>query len=760
MQIETTPELVSKVYVKITESITKYRKLVNRPLTLTEKILVGHLDDIESAKDLEPGKSYSFLRPDRVALQDVTGQMVILQFMQSGLKRSTLPTTVHCDHLIRAKVSGDVDIKVALDENSEVYKFLESSSSKYGIGFWKPGAGIIHQVVLENYAFPGGLMIGTDSHTPNAGGLGMLAIGVGGLDATEVMAGFPWELLYPKRIGVHLKGELNGWVAPKDVILYVAWKLTVSGGTNAIVEYFGPGTKSISCTGKATITNMGAEIGATCSVFPYDDKMKVYLDSTNRGQIADLADRYKDILVADPEVEQNPEKYFDKVIEIDLSTLEPYIAGPHTPDLARPISRLAADVKENKYLDTISVALIGSCTNSSYEDMTRAASVAEQAKSHGINVQIPLLVTPGSEQIRATIERDGQMHTLNEIGATVLANACGPCIGQWNRPEIKPGEPNTIVTSFNRNFPGRNDGRRETMAFMGSPELIVALALGGRLSFNPLKDTLKGSDGKEFKLEPPKKAPEVPSKGFSNIGEIYVPPAANPDEIEVIINPSSGRLQKLEPFLKWDGKDFVELPLLLKAKGKCTTDHISPAGAWLSLRGHIDKISDNIFLGAVNAFTNDVGKGKNQLNGNTESFPVIARQYKEKGMKWIVVGDNNYGEGSSREHAAMSPRYLGCAAVIARSFARIHETNLKKQGVLALTFVNPSDYDKIQETDKISILDLSQIQPGKNVKCVLTHKDGTKDEIALKHSYNDFQIKWFKAGSALNIMREREAQAA
>lgn len=759
MEIETTPELVSKVYKKIEDNISKYRKLVNRPLTLTEKILVGHLDDIETAKDLEPGKSYSFLRPDRVALQDVTGQMVILQFMQSGLKRSTLPTTVHCDHLIRAKVSGDVDIKVALDENSEVYKFLESSSRKYGIGFWKPGAGIIHQVVLENYAFPGGLMIGTDSHTPNAGGLGMLAVGVGGLDATEVMAGFPWELLYPKRIGIHLKGELNGWVAPKDIILYVAWKLTVSGGTNAIVEYFGPGTKSISCTGKATITNMGAEIGATCSVFPYDDKMEVYLKSTNRGQIADLANKHRDILVADPEIEQNPEKYFDKVIEIDLSALEPYIAGPHTPDLARPISALAEDVKQNKYLDTISVALIGSCTNSSYEDMTRAASVAEQAKSHGMNVKIPLLVTPGSEQIRATIERDGQMHTLNEIGATVLANACGPCIGQWNRPEIKPGEPNTIVTSFNRNFPGRNDGRRETMAFMGSPELIVALALGGRLSFNPLKDTLKGSDGKEFKLEPPKKAAEVPSKGFSNVGQIYVPPAANPDEIQVIINPASGRLQKLEPFLKWDGKDFVDLPLLLKAKGKCTTDHISPAGAWLSLRGHIDKISDNIFLGAVNAFTSDVGKGKNQLNGNTESFPVIARQYKENGLKWIVIGDNNYGEGSSREHAAMSPRYLGCAAVIARSFARIHETNLKKQGVLALTFVNPSDYDKVQESDKISILDLSNMQPGKNIRCILNHKDGTKDEIALKHSYNDFQIKWFKAGSALNIMREREAQA-
>ncbi len=759
MQIETTPDLVSKVYTKIKENIIKYRKVVNKPLTLTEKILVGHLDDIQTAKDLEPGKSYSFLRPDRVALQDVTGQMVILQFMQSGLKRSSLPTTVHCDHLIRAKVSGDVDIKVALDENSEVYKFLESSCRKYGIGFWKPGAGIIHQVVLENYAFPGGLMIGTDSHTPNAGGLGMLAVGVGGLDATEVMAGFPWELLYPKRIGIHLKGELNGWVAPKDVILYVAMKLTVSGGTNAIVEYFGPGTKSISCTGKATITNMGAEIGATCSVFPYDDKMEVYLKSTNRGEIAELANKHREILVADPEIEQNPEKYFDKVIEIDLSTLEPYIAGPHTPDLARPISQLADDVKKNNYLDTVSVALIGSCTNSSYEDMTRAASVAEQAKSHGIHIKIPLLVTPGSEQIRATIERDGQMKTLHDIGATVLANACGPCIGQWNRPEMKPDEPNTIITSFNRNFPGRNDGRRETMAFMGSPELIVALALGGRLSFNPLKDTLKGPDGKEFKLEAPKKAPEVPSQGFSNIGDIYVPPAANPDEITVVINPSSERLQKLEPFLKWDGKDFVELPLLLKAKGKCTTDHISPAGAWLSLRGHIDKISDNVFLGAVNAFTGDVGKGKNELNGNTESFPVIARQYKDKGLKWIVVGDNNYGEGSSREHAAMSPRYLGCGAVVARSFARIHETNLKKQGVLALTFVNPADYDKVQETDKISILDLSQIQPGKNVKCILHHKDGIKDEIALKHSYNDFQIKWFKAGSALNILREREAQA-
>ena len=755
MDIETTPELVSQVYKKLEENISKYRKMVNRPLTLAEKILVGHLDNIETAKP-EPGKSYVFLRPDRAALQDVTGQMVILQFMQSGLKRTKLPTTVHCDHLIQARVRGDVDTKVALDENSEVYKFLESASRKYGIGFWKPGAGIIHQVVLENYAFPGGLMIGTDSHTPNAGGLGMLAIGVGGLDAAEVMAGFPWELLYPKKIGVYLKGELNGWTAPKDVILYVAWKLTVSGGTNAIIEYFGPGARSISCTGKATITNMGAEVGATCSVFPYDEKMEAYLRTTGRGEIADLANKHKGLLTADAAVEQNPEKYFDKIIEIDLSTLEPYIVGPHTPDLARPISQLAEDVKKNNYLDSISVALIGSCTNSSYEDMTRAANVAEQAKSKGIKVKIPLLVTPGSEQIRATIERDGQMEILTNIGATVLANACGPCIGQWKRPELKPGESNTILTSFNRNFPGRNDGRRETMSFMGSPELVVAIALGGNLSFNPLKDTLKTPEGKEFKLDPPNKAPEVPSKGFKSIIDVYVPPSENPEELEVIINPNSSRLQKLEPFPKWDGQDFLELSILLKAKGKCTTDHISPAGAWLMYRGHLDKISDNIFLGADNAFTNEVGKGKNQLTGKTESFPVIARQYKERGLKWVVIGDSNYGEGSSREHAAMSPRYLACTAVIARSFARIHETNLKKQGVLALTFANSSDYDKIRETDRISLIGLKDLKPEKPVNCIIYHEDGYKEEISLKHSYNDFQIKWFQAGSALNILRESE----
>ena len=756
MEIESTPELVSHVYKKAEENILKFRKMVNGPLTLSEKILVGHLEDINDAKNIESGKNYVFLRPDRVALQDVTGQTTILQFMQAGLKRTVLPTTVHCDHLIQARVEGDSDTKAAISENSEVYKFLESASRKYGIGFWKPGAGIIHQVVLENYAFPGGLMIGTDSHTPNAGGLGMLAIGVGGLDAAETMAGLPWELLYPKRIGIYLTGELNGWTAPKDIILYVASKLTVSGGTNSIIEYFGPGAKSISCTGKATITNMGAEIGATCSVFPYDERMEVYLRTTNRGMLADLANKYKDLLTEDPEVEQNPEKHFDKVIRIDLSTLEPHIVGPHTPDLARPISQMAEDVKKNNYLDNISVALIGSCTNSSYEDMSRAASMAEQAKSRGIKTKIPLLVTPGSEQIRATIERDGQMESLKSIGATVLANACGPCIGQWNRPELKKGEPNTIVTSYNRNFPGRNDGKRETMNFIGSPELVIALALGGRLSFNPLKDSLEAPDGSKFKLEPPKKAPEVPNKGFQKTEGIYIAPAEDPDSVEVIINKNSERLQKLEPFSQWDGNDFVNLPILVKAKGKCTTDHISPAGPWLFYRGHLDKLSDNLFLGAVNAYNNEVGKGKNTLTGKIQPFPDIAREYKAKGTKWIVIGDRNYGEGSSREHAAMSPRFMGCATVIAKSFARIHETNLKKQGILALTFANPDDYEKIKETDRISLVELNHLEQGKPVKCFIHHENGTKEEILLNHSYNNFQIQWFRAGSALNVLRSKE----
>ena len=754
MEISTTPELVSNVYSKLTENIAKFRNVVGRPLTLTEKILSGHLNEINET-NFSGGKDYVFLKPDRVALQDVTGQMVMLQFMQAELNQVSLPTTVHCDHLIRAEVQGDVDMKVSLDENSEVFKFLQSAAAKYGCGFWKPGAGIIHQVVLENYAFPGGLMIGTDSHTPNAGGLGMIAIGVGGLDAAETMAGLPWELLYPKRVGIKLTGKLDGWTAPKDIILKVAEELTVSGGTNSIVEYFGPGTKSISCTGKATITNMGAEIGATCSIFPYDERMETYLKYTNRKEIAELANQNKASLVADPEVELNPEKFFDKIIEINLSTLEPHIAGPHTPDLARSISELADDVTSNDYTDPISVALIGSCTNSSYEDMSRAASLAEQAKSKGIKSKIPLLITPGSEQIRGTIERDGQMDSLKDIGATVLANACGPCIGQWNRPELEKNEKNSIVTTFNRNFPGRNDGQRSTLNFIGSPEMIIALALGGKLSFNPLKDDLIAADGSKFKLDPPKIAPEVPEEGFMIPDDVFVAPPTDSNNIQVIIDPNSKRLQRLEPFTKWNGSDFVELPIMVKAKGKCTTDHISPAGAWLSLRGHLDNLSDNMLLGAVNAFNDEIGQGKNILNNEIESFSKIARQYKEQGFNWVIIGDNNYGEGSSREHAAMSPRYLGCVAVITKSLARIHETNLKKQGVLALTFSEPNDYEKILEDDKISLINLNDLEPGKQVTCIITHNNNTKEQILLNHSYNKSQIEWFKHGSALNVLRSK-----
>jgi len=754
MNTETTTELVSNVYLKLKENIVKFRNVTGRPLTLTEKILSGHLNKIDES-NFVGGKDYVFLKPDRVALQDVTGQMVMLQFMQAELKQASLPTTVHCDHLIRAEVQGDLDMKVSLDENSEVFKFLQSAAAKYGCGFWKPGAGIIHQVVLENYAFPGGLMIGTDSHTPNAGGLGMIAIGVGGLDAAETMAGLPWELLYPKKIGIKLTGELNGWTAPKDIILKVADTLTVSGGTNSIVEYFGPGTKSISCTGKATIANMGAEIGATCSIFPYDERMETYLKYTNRSNIAELANQNKESLVADPEVETNPEKFFDKVIEINLSTLEPHIAGPHTPDLVRSISQLNDDVKSKDYTDPISVALIGSCTNSSYEDMSRAASIAEQAKAKGIKAKIPLLVTPGSEQIRGTIERDGQMDSLKDIGATVLANACGPCIGQWNRPELEKEEKNSIITTFNRNFPGRNDGQRSTLNFIGSPEMIIALSLGGRLSFNPLIDELTASDGTKFKLEPPKPAPEVPQEGFMRPEGIFIAPPDNSDSVEVKIDSDSKRLQRLEPFSKWNGNDFEKLPIMVKAKGKCTTDHISPAGAWLSLRGHLDNLSDNMLLGAVNSFNDEVGHGKNFLNNQLESFSKIARQYKENQMRWVIIGDNNYGEGSSREHAAMTPRYLGCAAVITKSLARIHETNLKKQGVLALTFSNPDDYDKILEDDKISLTNLDELEPQKQVKCIISHNDGTKEEISLNHSYNKSQIEWFKAGSALNVLRNK-----
>jgi len=756
IKVDTTPEMVLKVYEKLEQNISKYRKTVGKPLTLSEKILSGHLEEYFLDKILDDRMNYVLLQPDRVALQDVTGQMVMLQFMQANMKSTTLPTTVHCDHLIQARSEGKSDTKLAILENNEVYKFLESSSSKYGVGFWKPGAGIIHQVVLENYAFPGGLMIGTDSHTPNAGGLGMLAIGVGGVDAAETMAGSSWELLFPKRIGVHLKGEMNGWTSPKDVILYVAGELTVSGGTNSIIEYFGSGTNSISCTGKATITNMGAEIGATTSIFPYDQRMETYLKSTGREEIAELANKHKHNLIQDSEIEQNPEKYFDKVIEIDLSTLEPHIVGPHTPDLARPISKLAEDVKNNDYHDPISVALIGSCTNSSYEDMSRAADLAKQAEAKGIKAKIPLLVTPGSEKIRATIERDGQIDSLKTIGATVLANACGPCIGQWHRPELKSGEKNTIVTSYNRNFPGRNDGKRETMNFIASPELVIALSLSGSLSFNPLQDSLTNSDGVTFKLEPPRTAPDVPSSGFVNINDIYNSPSENPDEVEVLIDPNSDRLQKLDPFISWNGKDFDKIPILMKAKGKCTTDHISPAGPWLRLRGHLEKLSDNLLLGAVNAFNNNVGKVKNILTGLTESCSDVARYYKTKKIDWVIIGDNNYGEGSSREHAAMTPRYLGCVVVIAKSFARIHETNLKKQGILALTFDNSDYYDKICEDDRISIIELDQFAEGKPLKCIVNHSDGNNEIILLNHSFSASQIKWFQEGSAMNVLRAKQ----
>jgi aconitate hydratase len=762
----TSPELVSTVYKKSRERILEFRKIINRPLTLSEKIIAGHLIETNKRDNVpEPGKSYVLLQPDRVALQDVTGQMTILQFMQASLKRTIIPTSVHCDHLIQARTDAESDTRAAIYENNEIYQFLESASRKYGIGFWRPGAGIIHQVIFENYAFPGGLMIGTDSHTPNAGGLGMVAVGVGGLDAAETMAGMPWELLYPKRIGVYLTGKLNNWTAPKDIILHIASELTVSGGTNAIIEYFGPGSKSISCTGKATITNMGAEIGATCSIFPYDERMDLYLRATERDSIADLANDNIELLSQDSAIEEeiresekNYQKYFHKLIKIDLSQLEPHIVGPHTPDLARPISYMAEDVKNNKYIDAISVALIGSCTNSSYEDMSRAASIAEQANVKGLKVKVPLMITPGSEMIRATIERDGQMKAMKSIGAIVLANACGPCIGQWSRPEIKKGQQNTIITSYNRNFPGRNDGRRETMNFIGSPEIVVALALGGRLSFNPIAEELIADDGTKFKLNPPPISSDTPKNGFERVKNVYVAPADNPDSIEVLIKKDSNRLQKLDPFPKWNVKNFLSLPILAKVKGKCTTDHISPAGAWLMYRGHLDKISDNLLLGALNAFSAEVGVGKNILNGQIESFPHIARAYKEKGINWIIIGDQNYGEGSSREHAAMTPRYLGCAAVIAKSFARIHETNLKKQGILALTFENPDDYDKILEDDRIDIVGLEGFQPGKPLNCYLRHKNGTSEAMNLRHSYNGSQIKWFHEGSALNVLRSNQSQ--
>ena len=744
-------EQIRAIYDKMSTNIEKLRSISSKPLTLSEKIITGHMN-YDSITTYTAGKDYIFLKPDRVALQDVTGQMVILQFMQSGLTEVSIPTTVHCDHLIQARTSASDDTKHSLYENNEIYQFLESSCRKYGIGFWKPGAGIIHQVLLENYSFPGGLMIGTDSHTPNAGGLGMLAIGVGGIDASEVMAGFDWEVLLPKRIGVHLTGELSGWCSAKDIILYLTSILTVSGGTNSIIEYFGPGTKSISCTGKATITNMGAELGATSSLFPFDDSMIKYLKITNRQYISDIAEKYSELLCADSDIEKNPNKYFDKVIEINLSDLEPYVVGPHTPDLARPISQLSKDVIDNDYIDNIAVALIGSCTNSSYEDMSRVSDIAKQAQNNGITSKIPLLVTPGSEQIRATIQRDGQLDNLESIGATVLANACGPCIGQWNRPEAQDIR-NTIVTSFNRNFPGRNDGSRETMNFIASPEIVVALSLSGRLSFNPLKDFLVDDQGNEFKLTPPEST-DIPKNGFISPENVFIPPSSNL-EVDVIVSPESKRLQLLEPFSHWNVKKYSNITILAKVNGKCTTDHISPAGYWLRYRGHIDNISDNLLLGAFNSFTKNIGTGINNLTNDIGKFAEIARSYKSHDIPWLIIGDHNYGEGSSREHAAMSPRHLGCVAVIAKSFARIHETNLKKQGVLALTFNDETDYDKIKQFDKITIKDLDNFSENKTLVGIINHEDNTSEEIILIHSYNNFQIEWFKQGSALNVLRSR-----
>jgi aconitate hydratase len=751
--IDTTPDFVRSVYAMLERNVASIRRRLGRPLTYAEKVFLGHLDDAEN-EDLEPGRSYVATRPDRVAMQDATAQMALLQFMLAGRDSTAVPTTVHCDHLIQAHVGAEPDMRSAAETNREVYDFLSSAAARYGIGFWGPGAGIIHQVVLENYAFPGGMMIGTDSHTPNAGGLGTFACGVGGADAVDVMAGFPWEVLYPNKVGVHLTGELTGWTAPKDIILKVCETLTVKGGTNRVIEYFGPGARSISCTGKGTITNMGAELGATTSIFPYDERMATYLAATGRAEIAALAGAHAELLQADPDVEADPGAYFDEIVEIDLAKLEPQVVGPHTPDLARPVSRMAADAAQHGYPLNLAAGLIGSCTNSSYEDLERAADVARQARSHGARAKSQLYVTPGSEQVHLTIQRDGQMQSFDSIGATVLANACGPCIGQWKRDDIKEGESNSIISSYNRNFRRRNDGNPETLSFIGSPEIVVAYALAGTLAFDPLRDEIEAENGVRFKLEPPGVAPEVPAEGFvaSRLG--YAEPPEARGGLAVNVSPTSERLQLLEPFPAWDGGDYERIPLLLKAKGKCTTDHISPAGPWLRYRGHLDNISNNMFSGAVNAFTNQTGTGLDLLSGeDARKFCDTARHYRAEGLRWIVLGDENYGEGSSREHAAMSPRLLGCAAVLVRSFARIHESNLKKQGVLPLTFADPGDLAKAQETDRVSLTALADLAPDSRVRVILHHDDGSEDAILAEHTLNDEQIAWFRAGSALNLLR-------
>lgn len=747
--IESTPEMVARVHETMAKSLDIVRRRAGRPLTLSEKVLLGHADD-PAGQELSPGESQLSLRPDRVVFQDVLGQTGLLQLMQTGRDRVAVPTTVHCDHLIQARSEGTSDLLASLDENQEVYAFLRAAAARYGAGFWGPGAGIIHQVVLENYAFPGALILGTDSHTPNAGGLGACAVGVGGADAVEVIAGLPWELLYPRRIAVVLTGELGGWTAPKDVILHVAGLLGVAGGTNAILEYIGPGARTLSATGKATIANMGAEVGATTSMFPADERMLVYLRATGRADLAAIVAERLSLLAPDPEVEADPEAHYDRVLRVDLSRLEPHVAGPHSPDRVRPLSALAAEVRASggALPDVISAALIGSCTNSSYEDTSRAADVARQAGRHGVRAAVPFLVTPGSERVRATIERDGQAGPLRDIGGVLLANACGPCIGQWRREPGTAGVPNTIVSSFNRNFPGRNDGQVTTQHLIASPEIVTALALAGRLSFNPLVDSLPGADGTPFRLDPPPRAPEVPPSGFEPGRSRYEAPPADGSTIELPIHPQSERLAPMSPWPAWDGKDMLDMPVLIKTAGKTTTDHISPAGPWLRYRGHLERFSDNLLSGATNAFTGEIGRGS-----GGRPVAEIAREHRARGVRWVIVGDENYGEGSSREHAALSPRLLHGAAVIARSFARIHESNLKKQGLLALTFSDRADYDRIREHDRLSLVGLEALAPGEPVRCLVDHADGSRETLHLRHSYTASQLAWFRAGAALNLCR-------
>jgi aconitate hydratase len=755
--VESTPGMAKAIFERMESNLLIVRNRLKRPLTLSEKLILGHLDDAQH-QEIIPGESYLLLRPDRVVLPDAIGQLTLLQFMQTRQDKVRLPATVHCDHLTQAQSNGAEDLARSLQQNNEVYEFLRTAAAKFGAGFWAPGAGIAHQVVLENYAFPGALILGTDSHTPNAGGLGACAIAVGGTEAAEALAGLPWELRYPKRIAVMLTGALNGWASPKDVILWVAGQLTVSGGTNAVIEYIGPGAQTISATGKATITNMGAEVGATTSLFAADERMKTYLMATGRGELSALVDQYRHLLTPDEEVVAAPEKYYDRVIHLDLSTLEPHVTGPNSPDRTRPISALAAEFAKTDaaFPAALSAALIGSCTNSSYEDMSRSAQVAEQAIQRGVKSAVEFLITPGSEKIRATTERDGQMQSLQELGGTVLANACGPCIGQWKRDGKFAGIPNSIVTSYNRNYSGRNDGHITTLHFMASPEIVTAFALAGRLTFNPLRDELQDAQGRPFKLVPPIDAPEVPSRGFADSGKYFTPPPTDGRAVEVVIDPASERLQLVEPWKAWQATDFREMPVLIKTKGKTTTDQIAPAGPWMRYRGHIGKSSEGMLIGGVNAYTGETGKVTNALTGE-KSQPIaqVARAYQAGKQSWVIIGGNNYGEGSSREHAAITPRYLGCAAVIARSFARIHESNLKKQGLLALTFSNPDDSERIREDDRLSLPAAINLLPGADLECVIKHSDGSQETVKLAHTLSEEHIRWFRAGSALNALNSK-----